>query len=303
MKLTQCTICNKTDVPLNESIGIDHKTYCADCFNTSFPDKEELKGKLIEQEADPTICASCGQDFGDTILKKISRYPICDPCSVAINNRAFPGWVKLFLAALLLIVLFSFYWNWRFYAAFNNIKASNLAFQQANYAEAASLMQSASKKIPEVPDVDAFASYFSGIALLKEDKPVEALAEFNKCKDVMPGEANLKNLILQAEMGTGFETKNYTQFLAASRELLQEDTTSAMLLASVASAYACIYADKGVDSVKTLALDYLQKARATGDTSADARNYFMRIEHRIFTREIVEKEEFDKKYPNGWTKN
>jgi hypothetical protein len=68
----------------------------------------------------------------------------------------------------------------------------------------------------------------------------------------------------------------------------------------VASAYACLYADKGADSLKTNALDYLAQAAAIDSTSAEAKEYRNRIEHRLATRQIIERETFIKQYPNGW---
>lgn len=303
MKLTPCDICQKDNVPINESLIVDGKRYCSDCLNTHFPDQNLLKERAVENELDPTICASCGTDFGETVLSKISRYPICDDCAVTINNRVFPGWVKFFMAAIFALVLFSFVWNRRFYQAFNHIEAANQAFDKAEIEQATSLMQTASREVPEVDDIRYAASFFNGISKLKEGNGVEALAEFNRCKEYMPPEVDMGRWIAQAEIGAGFEKKDYYLFLNASKKLVAMTDSSAMALASVASAYACLYAVKGVDSLKTLALSAMQKAQDIDSTSAEMKEYYMRIEHRIYTKEILEKVDFDKKYPNGWTKN
>ena len=132
MKRTDCTICESKDIPINETIRIDGNIYCAACFDVNFSDKKSLESRLVEKELDPTICSSCNNDFGDLELGKISRYPLCSDCEILLRNRTFPFWVKGFLAVLIIIVVSSFIWNWKFYQAYRNIKDANMRFASSN---------------------------------------------------------------------------------------------------------------------------------------------------------------------------
>jgi hypothetical protein len=303
MKSLDCNICETKNIPMNDTIKIDSKVHCGNCFETHFSDQKNLEGKLVEKETDPTVCSFCHTDFGNIELKKISAYPICDKCEVEIKNKTFPTWVKGFFVGILVIVLGSFFWNWKFYQAYNDVKQSNEFFQKQDYTNATLLMNDASNKVPEVEDLKTMSTYFHGIELLSKDKSAEALTEFNKCKDKVPADYNINTLIIQAKIGSTFDNKDYNGFLEASKQNLALDSTLAISLTSVASAYACIYADKGDDKAKQNAFAYLNKAKALDDTSKAMKEYYNMVEYRIETRKIIRREEFTKQFPKGWTKN
>ncbi|TWW08412.1 hypothetical protein E3A20_24600, partial [Planctomyces bekefii] len=295
-------ICDKKDIPMNDTIKIDSKVHCSNCFETHFSDQNDLEGKLVEKEIDPTICSSCSKDFGNVELNKISTYPICSECETTIKNKTFPSWVKGFFIAILVIVVASFIWNWKFYSAYSDIKKSNTFFQNGDYSNATSLMRLASQKVPEVEDIKSISIYFNGIDLLSKDKCSEALKEFEKCKEKIPADYDINTLIIQAKIGSTFENKDYNGFLEASKENLDLDTTLAISLASVASAYACIYADKGKEDDKLNALKYLEKAKQIDSTSQEMKTYYNMLDYRIYSHKIIKREEFIKQFPNGWTK-
>lgn len=302
MRKIDCNICDKKEISLNETIKIDGKVYCSSCFGTSFPDQKELEKKQVEKEIDPTICSSCSKDFGEIELNKISTYPICTECEKTIKNRTFPFWVKGFFIAILIIVVASFIWNWKYYSAYSDIKKSNTYFQRGDYSNATSLMRLASQKVPEVEDIKTISIYFNGIDLLSKDKSSEALEEFEKCKEKNPTDHNINSLIIQAKMGATFDNKDYIGFLEAAKENLALDTTLAISFASVASAYACIYADKGEVEDKQNAIKYLDTAKKIDSTSQKMKSYYNMIDYRIFSQKIIKREEFIKQFPNGWSK-
>ncbi len=303
MKNIDCNICETKNIPLNETIKIDGNVYCSACFEAHFSDENELKGKIVEKEVDPTICASCNKDFGEIELKKISVYPVCEACQVDIKNKAFPTWVKGFFLGVSAIVVIGFIWNWKYYQAYNDIKQANNLFEAADYENAALLMFRASHAVSEVEDLKTIASYFHGIDLLSKDKNTEALNEFIKCKDKVPDDYNLDALIIRAKIGSTFDNKDYEGFLEASKENLALDSSLAVSLASVASAYACIYADKGSEDARVNAFNYLNKAKLKDNATKEMTDYYNMIEYRIDSKRIITREEFIEQFPNGWTKN
>lgn len=301
MRYIHCTNCNKTSIPLNDSIDVEGKHYCIECFESKFTD-ENLTGKNVKRNVDPTICAQCAYDSGSLVLEKISTYPICDDCNGKLKKVIFPTWVKAFLVGITVIIVFSFIWNWRFYSSFANLKQSNTAFASGNYTKATTLLKAVVASVPENKDIQTLYAYENGVALFTAEKYKEAIDEFNKCAH-LPPDYGVSNLITQSNIGLGFDCKDYNLFLSASKQNLQYDTTIAMSWASVASAYACIYAEKGQDSTKHLALRNLHRAQLIDSISGEMKQYYNLIDYRITKREIIPLKEFIKLYPNGWLKN
>ena len=265
-----CQNCDAKELPLNETLKIEGTIYCAHCFDTHFPDKDVLSNKSIERELDPTVCSSCNADFGNLALKQIAQHSICETCEAELNTKIFPTWVKAFFVGILAIVVVSFFWNWKFYQAYNNIKKANVSFQVGDYQNASALMQSASKQVPEVEDLKIISDYYIAVDLLAQDKSAEALVAFEACKNKTPPDYHVNQLIIQAKIGAAFDTKDYSGFLAAAKENLGLDTTaSAISLTCVASAYACLYADKGQEKDKLHTLEYLNKAKEKDNTSKE----------------------------------
>ncbi|MBK9250109.1 MAG: hypothetical protein IPM69_18875 [Ignavibacteria bacterium] len=252
---------------------------------------------------DPTICFSCSKDFGDRELRKISVYPVCDDCEIMIQNRSFPTWVKGFFVAILLIVIGSWIWNWNFYQAYGNFREALESFSTGDVTNARRLMSLASDEVPEVDDLKTLSRYFHGIELLKEDKSNEALAELTKCQEKLPESYNLQSLIIEAKIGSSFDNKDYHGFLDAAKERLAMDSTSPVSMTSVASAYACLYAVKGDEEDKNNAVRYLVKSKAIDSTSHEMKEYYSIVEYRLFSRNIIKREDFIKQFPNGWNTN
>jgi hypothetical protein len=263
----------------------------------SMPAQEE---KTPEEITNPdAVCAFCKTDYG-TPLNKLSVYPICNNCSVDLEKKIFPQWVKLFFGGVILLVVFSIFWNWRFYAAYNNLNKANMAFSKSDVSNAAQFMSKAAEEVPETRDLVQMAAYFRGIEFLSKDKSASALAEFNKCTD-LDADFHINQWILNSEIGVAYDKKDYPMFLKTSRAVLELDSTVAQSWAGVASAYACLYAQNGQDSLKQLSLQYLHKARKMDDTSVISKDYTGRILYRIDSKQIISRDEFLKKFPNGYT--
>src|SRR5580698_273428 len=120
-----------------------------------------------------SVCTFCKTDYKYS-LDKLSVYPICPTCKLELDKKIFPLWVKLFFAGVLILVVFSVIWNWRFFESYTDLKNGFKAYQEKNVSKAASLMTKASKEVPEAADLASMASYFTGIDLLTKDKPTEA---------------------------------------------------------------------------------------------------------------------------------
>jgi hypothetical protein len=299
MIFKECGVCHKS-VAQNESIKVDGIVYCENCLTKTYPDKNSLRNKIVEKELDPTVCASCSADFGNKELAKVSRYPVCDHCTKIMATRTFPLWVKGFFGATMALVIFAFAWNWKFYQAYDAIKQAHAAFALSDFAKASELMNFASEKVPDVDDVTILAKYFRGIYSLSQDDGSKALAEFVEVKDRLPKDYNVDRLILESKVSLSFNNKNYEGFLDAAKGILAMDSIYARSWTSVASAYACIYAEQGTEEARHQSLKHLARAKAIDDSTQEMTQYYNMVEYRLFSKRIIKREEFLKEFPNGW---
>lgn len=302
MNCTTCDQCKNTAVPLRESVSVDGRIYCSACFSQEFADQAYLEGKNIVRQTDPTVCIKCESDFGNEILPLVAGYPVCGDCKIQMDRRIFPLWVKLFLSGIAAIVVFSFFWNWNYYQAYRDLNASQAELDLGHVDKAARLMNAAREEADEVEELKFLSAYFTGINLLQQDKSDSALAAFEACRYYPPMNYAENPYVIQARLGSSFDHKDYDEFLKASQDQLALDSTSALGYATVGSALACQFAVKGADSLKTAAAQFLQKAKAIDDTSAEMKDYYTLIEYRLASRKIISREQFLKQFPQGWTK-
>jgi hypothetical protein len=300
MQRVSCGTCHN-QVPFNSTISIDDVPYCEECLESKFPNDESLKGKKVIKEFDPTVCSTCRHDNGENALPKLDIYPLCMPCHQRVKTRVFPSWVKGFLVGIILLVFFSLIWNYRFINAYTQLRAARTAVEQGKLDVAGVEFQKAAANIPELDDLQSLGNYYRGVSLLYSDKNEEALSLFQNCRN-LPQDYTVDAYKAQAEIGVAFDKKDYFSFLLASQRFLTFDS-SAQSLAQVASAYSCLYAERKIDSLRTLSYQYLAKARIKGDTAKDFAFYSRLIEYRLATSENLTRNEYAAKFPNGWTQN
>mgnify|MGYP000875871497 CR=1 FL=1 len=68
----------------------------------------------------------------------------------------------------------------------------------------------------------------------------------------------------------------------------------------VASAHACMYAITGDASHKQQSVRHLEIARALIDDDELYHSMLNHVEYRLSTREILTRDAFTKRFPNGW---
>lgn len=298
MTSVNCSHCGNPSVEMNKSLSIQGENLCFTCVDVLYEDRSKLEGKFVMHKLDPTVCSFCEKDFGDEILAWIGKRPVCDPCAQDIRNRTFPLWVKGFLAFVLLAVVFSSIWNFHYYRAWYSLQQSHQAFEKGD-AEGAYLMaQEASENASDVPDLGDLASYYHGIFLMTKDSSRQALSEFRKCAATMGDYTPF--WVTSAQLNVDFENKDYKSAIKTATSLKDFDSTGAAPFLRIASAYSCQYAVSGMDSMKTAAISNLEKAKKQGFEDGDSL-YANMIRYRLATKDPIERETFEKKYPKGWT--
>ncbi len=299
MNHVRCDECGG-EFPMNETVKYLSATLCHGCAEKALSGVSEVPEGAVQLQVDPTVCRNCGFDSGSAPLETLVGLPVCGPCTQFFRHRPYPAWVKAAAVGLLGLVVFALLFNARFFRAHREMKAAARALAKPDMARAADLMESASKRVPESPDVKAMADFFRGLQLLQADQSAEALSYLERARPRIPPEFRIDEAVRYARIGKCFDEEDYDGFLREASELAERHPGDTMALGQLASAYACKYADTGDDQFKQEALAALEKARAAARDDPEFKEYEDRILHRIETREILRREEFNKRYPNGW---
>jgi hypothetical protein len=70
--------------------------------------------------------------------------------------------------------------------------------------------------------------------------------------------------------------------------------------ATLASAWACKHAQTGEPAFRERALECLEEAAKMAQGDPQFTEYEDRIRHRLDSREIITRDEFQRRFPNGW---
>src|SRR5256885_172812 len=107
MRRAPCRTC-KTPLPLAKMYVIDGVTVCEPCGTRRVKNAQaggrELK---IVRALDPTICAECGADKGDSEWLKVAGAPLCFKCRQRFYEVPFPAWLTLGLLAIVALAGFA----------------------------------------------------------------------------------------------------------------------------------------------------------------------------------------------------
>ena len=156
-------------------------------------------------------------------------------------------------------------WNRATQALGKAEKASELEKQPATVEEAEALMRQAAAEYPEMPQLAAAVPYFEG--------------------------------------GSAFYRHDYDRLLAISEANWKAQPASPDAAATLAGALSCKYAVTGDASFRTRTEEMMEKARqlSQGDKDSEAsfQEYSARIKHRLDTREIIDKHEYDRRFRSG----
>ncbi len=320
---------------MNGMLRVFGRTLCAQCAEMDVADRKlkKIPEGSVQHLIDPTICVKCGRDNGDADLpllgggvepmdgRRASRagsprprggvepmdgmvaggIPICPDCEKAARNVRYPAWLKISLAALLAFAALSCLMNLRFFRGYADLKNGLRRAQARDFPAAVALLDAASRSIPESKDISSLASYIRGTYLLIQDKPTEALPHLREAAEVRAGDESVREMILVAEVGAAFDSKDYDLMLEKSRAIMEKDPRDSSAAAGVASALACKWAVTGERRFKIEALDFLKRAR-TLDAGRDPsfREHEARILHRLDSRRIISREEYARKFPGGY---
>lgn len=301
MQTAKCEKCGQ-QVPINETLKIENITLCKACGEKITSEQKDIS---VKQQIDRTICANCGKDHTGSPLPLLAGLPVCSECENFFRHRPFPYWVKAFLFGVFAATVCVLVWNIRFVRAYVEMRSSIKAFRTNDIEKAVEMMNSVSKRVPESNELGGMAAFYQGVLFLQQDNYIEALAAFNLCRSLLPlqggeGDKIIDQYATVAAVGAAFDNKDYDQFLALTIENCDENPEDSFAYAQVASAYACKFAATGDEQFKEKSLKALDKARTLSKIDPFFKEYEQRILHRLYSREIIKRKEFLKRFPNGW---
>jgi hypothetical protein len=304
MKQLVCEQCGQSR-PMNETYRVFGRELCEECANRELQRYPEGAATAadVQSHVDPTVCRNCGADGGIRELARVAGLPVCDDCEQHFRYRPFPMWIKLSLAGLLAFACVAFIHNWRFFAGYLEMRRAGKALSEGDITTAAALTASAAERVPEAKELRDLADCFNGMELLRQDRCADAVPLLQRCARRFPAGSHwhqmANDFLLTAEAGVAFDNKDYDGFLAKSTEILRRQPNEEMAKAGVASAYACKYAATGDEAHKREAMRYLEQATQQSKDPGIA-EYRQRILFRLHSREIIDKQEYDRRFPQGW---
>jgi hypothetical protein len=113
--------------------------------------------------------------------------------------------------------------------------------------------------------------------------------------DTYPGFPAFVVQAKKLDSSVAFYAGDYTAMLELS-ESLWTDYPTYDSAAGLANAYACVYASTGDEAAKLKALEMLAKAKdmaSTPDARKDLQEYEPRFNHRLETRKILTREQYN----------
>lgn len=298
MRKGNCDKCGQS-FGLNELASVFNETLCHCCTEDCLKDtaKERITDQTVYSLKDPTICTRCGADGGQQEYGLLLEVPVCDSCRDYMRKYPFPLWIKAACLGLIVLVIFTVSWNWRFFRARILMdRATRAGFQEGRFVEGAEQMQTAAGLVPESQDLATLSNLMSGIVEMQEENYEKALDHFGRCSGVSPN-FGLNTMIIQCRIGVAFDNKDYREFLNLSLQVHESSPGNPTTVAQVSSAYACLYAVSGNDKDKAKAMEFLSRAEKLSANVPDSGfdEYQERILHRIETRQVITRQEYYKR--------
>ena len=248
---------------------------------------------------DPTVCAWCRRDNGSTPLPNDGVAPVCDACNERHLHHPFPGWIFLFLVLAFALAAGAMVVNARFYGAWSGFRAARRDFAEGRFEQAASGIAAAAARVPESVELAEASWLFQGVFFVFQDRSAEAVPLLRRWVTVHAEDETIGQLLLQAEIGVAYDARDYALMYEKAADLRDSSPGVNQSVLQLASAAACRYAETGDERFRREAETLVSqvRARAPAEEREATEEYIARILHRLSTREIIDKDEYDRRFP------
>lgn len=179
MRTDKCRNCN-SEKPLRELFHVNQQLHCEPCANQAVGQLKQLGAPLkVARAIDPTLCALCGLDGGNSEFPRAAGAVFCHTCHEKIYNTDFPGWLKGGLAFTLLLLVFALVHGQRYFRAGKNLYHGERLVTARQYGQAIPELKAA---VAVAPDCEKCVLLLAKAALLDGDAKLgfEALNAHNQ---------------------------------------------------------------------------------------------------------------------------
>lgn len=167
MRQGTCSECGLKG-PLQTYFRHRDRVYCDACTTKlAEPGTGKFHGLESPSAAiDPTICARCKADNGNSEFPLIGKLPFCAECRKQFYERPYPQWLKLSLAFLLMLLVVALIHGRKYFHAGREMYVGEKLVEQAHYSEAAAHLQ---QTVDIAPNSDKAVLLFAKASLLSGD--------------------------------------------------------------------------------------------------------------------------------------
>ncbi len=170
MRHGTCTQCASTGA-LGEFIQHENRLYCRPCTDKLLQSGGTLTGAAVA--IDPTICARCHADNGNSEYSRVGELPFCQPCQAYLYSNPYPQWLKLGLAALVVLLVVALVHGRKYFQVGREMYIGEKLVDHGKYAEAIPHLQ---KTVQVAPESDKAVLLLAKAALLDGDPNTAANA-------------------------------------------------------------------------------------------------------------------------------
>lgn len=150
MRQATCCECGLTTT-VRSFYNMNGKTYCEPCvWKASREAKEAGSSAAYVALQDHSICGRCGAYSGDAADHPvIGKLPLCGNCAPQVLDWPYPSWLKISLAALLLLLMVALFHGRKYFKAGRTMYIGERLVEQGQYGKALPYLQQTLKIAPE----------------------------------------------------------------------------------------------------------------------------------------------------------
>ncbi|HXR32453.1 MAG TPA: hypothetical protein VN830_02000 [Verrucomicrobiae bacterium] len=166
MDQVACADCSRK-LSSSEAYELNRKIYCGPCVQAA-AQRAKDSGQLatITRYVDKSICARCNTYIGDSGGVEMGPVRLCGPCSTLVEDWPYPQWLKLSLAAFLVLLVFALIHGRKYFEAGKSLYRGEQLIEKGQYQQAVAYLK---ETLKVAPNSDKGALLAAKAALLSGD--------------------------------------------------------------------------------------------------------------------------------------
>ena len=136
MNQVSCQACSRS-ITAAEAFEVNGKICCGPCAESE-AQLAKVSGQPVDvsRYVDKSICARCNTYIGQGGGVAVGTVRLCFPCSQLVENCPYPQWLKLSLAAMLLLLVFALSHGRKYFQAGMNLYRGEQLVERGDYQKA-----------------------------------------------------------------------------------------------------------------------------------------------------------------------